>query len=162
MEIIPPIINKIVTNDENKEIIKQYIESNSCNCISVPSLLFTIDSGALVHVTNSIEFLKDIREYKINLILPNKAKIRITKIGTLAGYINNKPFEIEDELYSKELNKNLISYSILRKAGYLADYILIDDNIYFRLANKNQNLLCIAKENDANICNIIEIGRAHV
>ena len=161
-KIIPPIINKIVTNDENKEIIKQYIETNSCNCIGVPSLLFTIDSGASVHVTNSIEFLKDIREYKINLILPNKAKIRITKIGTLSGYINNKPFEIEDVLYSKELNKNLISYSILRKAGYLADYILIDDNIYFRLANKNQNLLCIAKENDANICNIIVSKRWNI
>jgi len=38
-KIIPPIINKIVTNDENKEIIKQYIETNSCNCIGVPSLL---------------------------------------------------------------------------------------------------------------------------
>jgi len=59
-KIILPIINKIVTNDKNKEIIKQYIETNSCNSIGVPSLLFTIDSGASVHVTNSIEFLKDI------------------------------------------------------------------------------------------------------
>jgi len=95
-------------------------------------LVFTIESGGSVYGTNSIKFLRDIRKYKINLILPKKKKKkkkniflqkkkkkknRNIKIGTLSGYVNKYSFEIEDILYSKELNKNFTSC--------IADYLLI-------------------------------------
>jgi len=77
-----------------------------------------IDSGASLHVTYSINLLKNIKKCNESISLPNGKIVTSTKYGSFTGYVNNNEIKLNKVFYVPNITKNIISLSELIKHNY--------------------------------------------
>eukprot|EP00833_Pecoramyces_ruminatium_P007745 jgi/Orpsp1_1/1181777/evm.model.c7180000078571.1 len=97
--------------------------------------LWTLDSGASVHITNQLNILTNTKCHVENVIFANGDAIQSKFIGNYEGYINNNKITLSNVLYVPEFTKNLISISKLTKQNFKiifhfqnSPYVILYDN----------------------------------
>jgi hypothetical protein len=92
------------------------------NIIDVPSNTWWLDTGATIHVTNSLQAVTSRRrpsrleEY---VYMGDNTKVRVEFFGTVNLQLNTGHFlELHDVAYLPSIRRNLISVSILDRLGY--------------------------------------------
>ena len=74
-----------------------------------------IDSGASVHITNSLKLLNNIHKCNELISTANGEIVRASLSGEFTGYINNNKFTIKNVYYVPGIKRNIISVSQLIK-----------------------------------------------
>ena len=116
-------------NDKNK------INNNNNNIITV----WTIDSGASVHITYHGNLLKNKIPHKEEIFFANGQKVISTHKGDMEGYYNNTKFTLNDVLLIPSFNKNLISVCQLTKQNYKVIFNSYNNTSTVTIYDKNNN-----------------------
>ena len=114
---------------------------------------WTFDTGASEHITNDKSLLYNYTEERVIMKCANKSTCIFEGFGSFQGTINGFEIILPKVLYSKHVNKNLISGVKLAKEGIIS---LINNNnqsIQLILKNKN-NIIGKFIANNANIIKI--------
>ena len=92
------------------------------NFINVPSNTWWLDSGANVHVSNSLQGFsstRTIRSNERNLLMGNKSEASIEAIGCFSLELSSGfKLLLEDTIYVPSMSRNLISLSKLDSIGF--------------------------------------------
>ena len=92
------------------------------NIIDVPSNSWWLDTGATIHVTNSLQAVTSRRRpssLEQNVYMGDDTKVQIEFLGTVRLQLNTGHFlELQDVAYIPSFRRNLISVSILDRLGY--------------------------------------------
>jgi len=104
------LLNCITTKIQNDS--KTKLEQN--NKISS----WILDSGASLHITNSISSLKNLKYCNENIVLPNGNIVTSHKCGDFIGYLNNNKFVLRNVHFVPHITKNIISVTKLIQQYY--------------------------------------------
>ncbi|OUM59001.1 hypothetical protein PIROE2DRAFT_64053 [Piromyces sp. E2] len=122
------------TKEEMIESIISLVEDSSSNKIT-----WTFDTGASEHITNNKEILTNFKEKEITLKCANGSTCNFDGIGTYEGSINGYNIILDNVLYSKDVNKNLLSGIKLAKNGMKCNFKSRKNKVYLSLKTKNSN-----------------------
>ena len=103
------------------------------------SSLWTIDTGACEHITRDKSLLSNFVPNKMVLRCANNTTCTFEGYGTFHGIINNFPVTLNRVLYSKNVNKNLISGIKLASEGILFSTGTIDNKTFVKLSSSKDN-----------------------
>ena len=178
LEELRTMYDKTIDNFEPLEEKENTKENCDDRCVSLvlnssgDTTVWTFDIGDSEHITNNKEILSNFREEKISMQCANNSICQFDGVGTYEGSINGYNIKFENVLYSKQVNKNLLSGIKLAKNGLKCNIKARKDNIYLTLktklknkrtvnigtfkANKN-NTIHIDTKNKQNIMNCIDI-----
>lgn len=115
--------------------------------------VWTYDTGASEHITNDKSILENFTKQRITMRCANKSQCTFEGYGTFTGTINGHEITLKRVLYSKEINKNLISGIELAKDGIDASIKHINNNTTL-FVNKGDILMGMFKANGSNIIKI--------
>ena len=90
------------------------------NLVDVPFNTWWLDTGATIHVTNSLQELKTRRrpsDGELSIVVGNGVNVGVENIGTVSlkcGF----DLTLSDVVYVQSMRRNLISVSVLDKCGF--------------------------------------------
>jgi len=120
--------NNEYSNEPNIALVCTQDENNT---------IWTFDTGASEHITNNKDILKNFKEEKITLRCANNSLCEFEGIGTYEGTINGYNIILENVLYSKHINKNLLSGIKLAKNGMKCNLKARKGKVFLTLKTKN-------------------------
>ena len=178
LEELRTMYDKNLDSFEPLEEKKNTKENYENKCISLvlnsseDTTIWTFDTGASEHITNNKDILSNFREEKISMQCANNSICEFDGVGTYEGSINGYNIKFENVLYSKQVNKNLLSGIKLAKNGLKCNIKSRRDKVFLTLkttlenkrtinigtfkANKN-NTIHILTKNKSNLKNCIDI-----
>lgn len=92
------------------------------NLVDFPSDTWWLDTGATIHITNSLREFRSSRkpnERELMVNMGNGVKVRVEHVGVVrlplsSGHV----LELRDVAYVPSIRRNLISVSVLDQCGY--------------------------------------------
>jgi len=112
---------------------------------------WVLDTAASEHVTKNKELLRVFKELKLSMKCTNNSCCIFEGYGTFFGMINNHQITLH-KVYSKNINKNIISVVKLAKAGINVEICNNDnESINILLKNNNKDLIEVIQPDDFNI-----------
>ena len=111
------------THDFNSKLNYEsnYIEKSNSTITTKSSndlSLWTLDSGASVHITYHPNILNNLKPHKETIYFADGEKVTSTHSGDVIGYINNNEIKLFNVLLVPDFRKNLISICQLIENGY--------------------------------------------
>jgi len=113
-----------------------------------------IDSGASLHVTYSINLLKNIKKCNESISLPNGKIVTSTKYGSFTGYVNNNEIKLNKVFYVPNITKNIISLSELIKHNYKVVFLNHYNKVFASLFDQHGNKITNIPSDKHNIFQI--------
>ena len=154
-------INEINLDQEETEKLNNIQNMNLKVNLSKPSEKKTnwvFDTGASEHITNNKDILEDYIEHQVTLKCANNSLCQFEGMGSYTANINGFPVKLDNVLYSKNINKNLLSGIKLAKNGLITNLKSRKGKTYltFKFKNKNKKIINVGTfEADNN--NIIQV-----
>ena len=146
-EDLRAMIENPIDSIENIENEKNFSESNlyspitKNNISTTHSTTWTYDSGTIAHTTNNKKLLTNFTKQKIYLKCANNTSIEFEGYGDFSGVINNNLIILKNVLYSKNVNKNLISGIQFAKSGIKTIINYENNQPCLSLFNNNDDLI---------------------
>ena len=92
------------------------------NLVDVPSNTWWLDTGATIHVTNSLQELKTRRrpsDRELSIAVGNGVNVGVENIETASLKLSSGfDLALSDVVYVPSMRRNLISVSVLEKCGF--------------------------------------------
>jgi len=147
------------------------------NLVDVPSNTWWLDTGATIHVTNSLQELKTRRrpsDGELSIAVGNGVNVGVENIGTASLKLSSG-FELtlSNVVYVPSMRRNLISISVLDKCGFMFVFGnnevkiscnssligsgVLSDGLY--LLNLDPNSIV---QRQSDVCNIVRNKRGRV
>jgi len=147
------------------------------NLVDVPSNTWWLDTGASIHVTNSLQKLKTRRrpsDGELSIAVGNGVNVGVENIGTASLKLSSG-FELtlSNVVYVPSMRRNLISISVLDKCGFMFVFGnnevkiscnssligsgVLSDGLY--LLNLDPNSIV---QRQSDVCNIVRNKRGRV
>jgi len=82
-----------------------------------------LDSCASIQVCSDFNLLSNVKSCHEKITLANVKSAVANYVGEFSGYINSHLVKLENVFFSLEINKNLISVSLLTKQHYKIIFI---------------------------------------
>jgi len=111
--------------------------------------IWTIDSGASVHITHNLKLLKNTKPHKEYINLANGNKIKSTHIGDFEGYVNNNKIYLHNVIYIPNFKRNLISVSKFTENNYKVNFYHKNCIPYVTLINNQGKTIVDIKANES-------------
>ena len=140
-----------VSPDQNEEVLSNLFSKISRD---QNESTLTFDTGASEHITNERGLLENFKEEKITMSCANNSTCVFEGYGTFRGKINGYEIVLDKVLYSKDINKNLISGIKLAKMGIFSNIKSVNNKTYLNLTNENNTIIAQIVPDNYNIARI--------
>eukprot|EP00833_Pecoramyces_ruminatium_P016378 jgi/Orpsp1_1/1190410/evm.model.d7180000078806.1 len=154
------LIGPFVSPAQNKKLLSNLDNKKSrdrilCNIDKKEDFSeWTFDTGASEHITNDKSLLVNFKQQRIIMNCANKSSCIFEGYGMFHGEINGNKITLDKVLYSKDINKNLISGIKLAKNGINSLIKVVNNDTYLTLINNNNKIITSIKCDHFNIARV--------